>query len=290
MIFGQFTNSLRIIRRSTHTNRWLALLRHLGWQARKLLRPGPIHRQLSRSIIMDDEGGGVISMVNMLGRYDFNNMHFVQAVLASDPAPVFVDVGANIGAYTLIASELPTAVVVSLEPIPATFAKLQNNIAMNRRNNVRALNVAASRRPGRLQMTSNADSATNHVVATDPQDAATVSVEVDTLDKLCNRLDVVPSLIKIDVEGHELEVLAGAVESLAACRACLIEDGNRAPIGSFMRERGMIGPFHYHHAKAALLREPQRLAEDHIYVSPSFAAETPLIHAQADAKVLDDAA
>ncbi len=277
MILGQFTNSLGIIRRSAHTNRGLALLRHLGWQCRKLLRPRPIHRRLSRSVIVDDEGGGVISMVNMLGRYDFNNMHFVQTVLTCDPTPVFVDVGANIGAYTLIASEVPAAVVVSLEPIPATFAKLLNNIAVNRRPNVHALNVAASGRPGRLQMTSSTDSATNHVVPTDGPDAATVSVKVDTLDKICSRLGVMPSLIKIDVEGHEPEVLAGAVACLAACQAYLIENGDRAAIVSFMRKQGMTGPLYYHHDKAALLGDPQRLAEDHIYINRNFVAKTPTI-------------
>jgi hypothetical protein len=67
MSMRQFANSLSIIHRSEHANRPVALCRHLCWQARKFGFPRPARLRLSQSLIMDDEPGGVISMVNMLG-------------------------------------------------------------------------------------------------------------------------------------------------------------------------------------------------------------------------------
>lgn len=222
---------------------------------------------------MDDEPGGVISMVNMLGLYDFNNMNFIKTVLMH--AAVFVDVGANIGSYTLLASEIPGVVVVSLEPVPSTFAKLQRNIALNGRKNVHALNMAASRQAGSLGMACGLDSAVNHIATAHSPDPHTIMVEVDTLDAICDRLQLSPALMKIDVEGHESDVLAGAVQCLASCEACVIENGDRSPIMSFMQEQAMIGPLYYHHAKSSLMLSPQGLAEDPIYISRRFSEKFP---------------
>ncbi len=275
MSVWQFFNSLRIISKSEHGNRGAALVRHFYWQGRKLLFPRPVYLQISRSTIMDDEPGGVISQVNMLGLYDYNNMHFAQMVL--ERAPVFIDVGANIGAYTLIASEICGAAVVSLEPVPAAFAKLQRNIALNGRENIQALNIGASREPGTLRMTCRGASTVNHVVAPDAAGEDTATVRMDTLDAICERLALVPSIIKIDVEGHEPEVLAGAGKCLAACQACIVENGDRPSIVSLMQEQGMTGPLYYQHNAAALLLTPQSLTEDQIFVSRSFAETFPAI-------------
>lgn len=279
----QFANSLSIIRRAEHTNRGAALMRHLYWQGRKLAFPLPVQLSLSRSTIMDDEPGGVISLVNMLGCYDFNNMSFVQLVLSeagagTGPGAVFVDVGANIGAYTLIASEIAGTRVVSLEPIPMTYAKLRRNIALNHRDNVVALNLGASKQPGELRMTCDGSSPLNQVVAGEAVgDASTRMVPVDTVDAICARLGLQPSLIKVDVEGHELDVLAGAAAVLPSCAACLVENGDRAGIVEFMRGHGMAGPFHYRHRSGTLGRTPHAVPEDHVFTGPAFAARFPSI-------------
>ena len=53
---------------------------------------------LSQSQIADDEAGSVTSMVNMLGLYDYNNMHLVKRVMTGNGR--LADVRVNIGAYT----------------------------------------------------------------------------------------------------------------------------------------------------------------------------------------------
>ena len=279
MSVRQFANSLQIIRRSEDHNRGAALVRHLYWQGRKLLFPRPVRLQLSRSTITDDEPGGVISLVNMLGCYDYNNMHFVQRVLAQAESPVFVDVGANIGAYSLIASESPAVTVVAFEPIPAAHAKLKRNLALNGRTGVHTLNMAASSEPGHLRMTCDGASSVNRVVDAGGRSTGkheeTTLVDVTTLDIACAELRVAPSLIKIDVEGHELSVLRGAAASLSACLACVVENGDAPPIAAFMREHGMAGPFWYRHRASTLDRQPQAVPEDCVYVGAGFAARVP---------------
>ena len=274
----QFANSLGMISRTEHTHRGRALARHLFWQARKLLPVGPVRRRISASTIVDDELGGVISMVNMLGCYDYNNMSLVQLLLArsrdaGDPA-VFIDVGANIGAYSLIASEIPGAHVVSIEPIPATYAKLCRNLDLNGRHDVVTLNVGASRVPGTLQMTCDKASVLNQVVS-GPSDQPTVSVPVDTMDAICARLGHVPTVVKIDVEGHEPEVLGGAASILPRCAAVLVENGERPAVTAMMRDSGMAGPFFYRHRTRSFPTSPQPVPEDAVFLGPGFAARFP---------------
>lgn len=277
MSVRQFAQSLSIIHRVEETSRSRALMRHLMWQGRKLLFPRPVARRLSQSMITDDEAGGVISMVNMLGRYDYNNMHFVQSILSRAPSPVFFDVGANIGAYTLIASEIQGSQVVSFEPIPAAFAKLERNVRLNGRERVTLLPVAVGRERGDLRMTCDRASVLNRVVADGDAAERTMVVVVETLDAVSAQLGLAPTIIKIDVEGHEPAVIEGASACLDAAQACLIENGDRGGIVSFLRGRGWQGPFYYHHRVARLRTTPQALAEDQIFIGPGFRAANPAV-------------
>jgi len=275
----QFATSLSVIYRTEHTNRISALVRHVLWQARKLRPSAPITRRLSRSMLTDDEPGGVISQVNMLGVYDFNNMNFVRLMLAD--GGLFVDVGANIGSYTLFASENANARVLSLEPNPSAFVKLSRNVSQNARSNVTAINCAASAQPGLLRMTDKGSDPTNRVVPSGLE-AGTIEVAVETLDGLCATRGFVPRLIKIDVEGHEAEVLKGASACLDKTVACIIENGDRGLVIDIMTKHFMRGPFYYSLKRGCLSRQPQRLAEDPIYISRSFAEQFPEIRIDAE--------
>lgn len=280
MSVRQFAHSIGLICRAENANRGAALMRHITWQGRKLLFPTPVSLKLSRSVITDDEPGGVISMVNMLGLYDYNNMHFVQTVLTPaphNPPPVFFDVGANIGAYTLVASEIGQAAIVSLEPVPAAFAKLQRNVRLNGRDHVVMLPVAAGREPGQLRMICDGASVLNRVAPDGEPADRTIVVAVETLDAIGHGLALAPTVIKIDVEGHEPDVLAGATQTLSACHACLVENGDRPEIVSIMQQNRMAGPFYYQHRTATLQIARQALPEDQIFISPSFARAFPAI-------------
>ncbi|WP_257314220.1 FkbM family methyltransferase [Geothrix fuzhouensis] len=127
------------------------------------------------------------------------------------PEDHFLDVGANVGSYTVLAGGAVGARVTAVEPIPETYAHLERNIALNGiSGRVRACQVGLSDAPGTLRFTKDLDTV-NHIL-TLGEDHPAIEVPVQTLDKLVSQ--DVPVLIKIDVEGHERSVLLGASSTL----------------------------------------------------------------------------
>lgn len=164
------------------------------------------------------------------GLHEFEDMAFVLHFLR--PGDLFVDIGANIGSYTILASAAK-ANVISFEPVPSTFEALLDNVHLNRlERTVEARNAAVGRNTGELEMIADQDT-TNQVLVGGSQYAGkSVRVPVVTLDSVLQ--GKTPKLIKIDVEGFETEVLAGAKATLAnpALGAVLMElNGSGAHYG-----------------------------------------------------------
>jgi FkbM family methyltransferase len=126
---------------------------------------------------------------------------------------LFIDVGANVGTYTLWAAE-HGAEVIALEPAADTFALLRENIALNRYQ-VTALQVAAGDHCGTARFTAGLD-AGNSLAA----DGLAVTPLV-TIDSLIGDRSVAG--MKVDVEGFELDVLRGATRALAEHRIALLQ-------------------------------------------------------------------
>jgi FkbM family methyltransferase len=142
-----------------------------------------------------------------------------------DEGDVVVDVGAKIGDFALPARHLVGAsgAVHAFEPNPASFARLAHHIALNRLANVTAHPCALGSAHGRRVLTipaANIDEATLAPVGREAADCETVEVDVRVGDRMLG--DVVPRLIKIDVEGAELDVLAGLGRLIEASRPALI--------------------------------------------------------------------
>ncbi|MEX5637539.1 FkbM family methyltransferase [Parafrankia sp. FMc2] len=137
------------------------------------------------------------------------------------PGDCCYDVGANIGVYTLWAAGLVHDVgeVHAFEPVPRTMAVLRALVGQNRLQNVRPSPVAVGSAVGNvgLQTTRNA-SGLAHVVDDAVPDVTTAMTTLDTYSTE-NR---VPALIKIDVEGFELDVLRGAEELLRTSRPAIL--------------------------------------------------------------------
>lgn len=145
------------------------------------------------------------------GLHEFNDMAFALHLLRRDD--LFVDVGANVGSYTVLAASVG-AKCISIEPIAATFNHLVRNVHLNNmcdRVDVRNIGVGSAK--GTLRFTSNLDTV-NHVIDNQEQSDTTIcEVAVDTLDAVA--ADAQPLLVKIDVEGFETEVIAGAEKVLS---------------------------------------------------------------------------
>ncbi len=268
----QFVNTLSQIWNSDSTAFIPGAARHLTWQVRRLLRTLPGEVQISESRLAVPARSGVAALINCMGMYDYNNMHLLQFLLAQWGG-VFVDVGANIGSYTLVASEIRRARVISIEANPRTFAILQQNIQLNHRANVQAYPLALSDREGTLWISDAAQSEINRVLDVAEKGNEGFQVPCRTLAGLCVEAHIQPQWVKIDVEGHEQAVLKGMGQELNATRLFWIENGESPPIREMMAANGYVGPLYCHFKQKTLMRTPQRRAEDCIYIRPGEEAE-----------------
>lgn len=118
---------------------------------------------------------------------------------------LFVDIGANVGHYSLLAAGICKADVFAFEPIPATVIKLEKNVSLNGLSHkIRIFNLGLGAENSNLNFT-NTKGVMNSVSLGFETDI--VSVEVKKLDDVL--INSVPNFLKIDVEGYEYFVLKG---------------------------------------------------------------------------------
>lgn len=195
-----------------HQQKALSVWRFAKWQIASRLTPGAIvFDWVNGSRFMVRKGETGLTGNVYTGLHEFPDMAYLLHVLR--PEDVFVDVGANVGSYTILACKAVGARGYAFEPIPTTHSRLVENLRLNRlEQKVQHPNVGIGDKSGELLFTSDNDTV-NHALAEGEASANVVSVEVTTLDKIL--ADESPSLIKIDVEGFEKPVLLGAQSVLA---------------------------------------------------------------------------
>ena len=141
-----------------------------------------------------------------VGLPEFEDMSFVLHFLKKDD--LFLDIGANVGVYSLLASGIKQAKTIAFEPVPLTYNYLKKNITINQLNElITPLNIGLADKNGKLYFTSDGDT-TNHV--TTSKNNNSIEVEVKTLDNITENIITTDTLIKMDVEGFEIKVLEGA--------------------------------------------------------------------------------
>jgi FkbM family methyltransferase len=183
------------------------LVRYLRWQAGSRLVPGKVLVDWvngTRMIASPGESG--VTGEILCGLREFGEMAFVMHFLRR--GDLFVDVGANVGSYTVLACGAAGAEGVAIEPVPSTYRRLLVNVTINGLSGrVRCLNVGIGDREGKIRFTTD-ENCTNHVVAQDETCGSIVEIRTIRLDGLLrNRC---PVMIKVDVEGYEQVVLQGA--------------------------------------------------------------------------------
>lgn len=139
------------------------------------------------------------------------------------PGAVVYDVGANVGWYAL---HLATtgARVIAFEPVPATLAQLRANLALNELSNVTIVEHGLSNRDEELTFfvyPEGSGGASSANLSGRPS-VREVRCRVKRLDDVAPTLPGGPDLMKIDVEGAELFVLQGAVETLRKYRPAIV--------------------------------------------------------------------
>jgi FkbM family methyltransferase len=160
------------------------------------------------------------------GLYDRHELRLVADRL--DTGGDFVDVGAHVGMYALRAAvALGTrGRVLAFEPNPAARAQLEENVALNERGNIVVRSTAAAASPGRatLHVPATADPSFSSLEGGRFAEGAPLEIETETIDDVVAQTGLRPAVIKIDVEGGELDVLRGARRTIAEHRpAVLVE-------------------------------------------------------------------
>lgn len=187
-----------------------ALGRWLRWQLASRLAQGPIivgfgpKTSLAISAGMTGATGNIYT-----GLHEFEDMAFLLHFLR--PGDTFVDVGANVGSFSVLAAGEANCDVVAFEPTQGTFGDLQRNIRLNGLDGkIHAHNMCVGSQKGDVKFVSSLG-CENHVsVPGDHKDV--VSVPMDKIDSLLKIEG--PTVLKIDVEGYETEVIRGAAAFL----------------------------------------------------------------------------
>ncbi len=139
-----------------------------------------------------------------------------------------VDVGGNLGYYSLLMARLtgPKGRVVTFEPVAENLAVLRENIEINKFKNIKVVDSALGERAGVLKLIRSGSETFTATPSTRGYavegEHMEVEVRVDTLDSYLDREFLRPNVIKIDVEGAELDVLRGATETLRTARPTLL--------------------------------------------------------------------
>ena len=205
-------------------HRLIAYYKFLYWQVSQLLYP---HETIvpfvgnTKLVVKKGLTGATGNIYT--GLHEFTDMGFLLHFLRKDD--LFFDIGANIGSYTILASGYIGARTVSFEPVPSSFEWVKKNLAINKLNDlVQAMNIGVGSTEGILHFTRSYDTE-NHVVI-DPRHNRENLIEVQIIDfDSIAAKEGIPSLVKIDVEGYETEVLKGMMQSLRSeeLKAIIIE-------------------------------------------------------------------
>jgi FkbM family methyltransferase len=160
--------------------------------------------------------------VALFGAFDTRGLGLIKLVMKAISCRTAIDIGANIGNHTAFFSDWARH-VVAIEPNPPVFARLKRFVDENCLSNVTPVQVGLSDRNGEVPLYAARD--LSHLATLEPgsEGAEPVEVRIERGDDLLARLGATEiDLIKIDVEGHECEVLAGLERTIATQHPVLV--------------------------------------------------------------------
>ena len=175
------------------------------------------------------------------GLHKFEDMAFVIHILREDD--VFVDVGANLGSYSLTASGVAKARSLAYEPVPDTYGRLIQILCVNSLLDrvspfMIALTTPLDSEDG-IMLRFSSDRGCMNSFVDEGYTGSVVDVVTSTLDDQCGRSK--PVLLKIDVEGFEADVLKGASQVLAAeSLLAVIIEGQTDEVNYIFKNAGFI--------------------------------------------------
>lgn len=198
---------------------WEWIRAHVAWRSHETR-----FRTVQGFELEGDIADVVQSRIYFFGVWEPVITAFVQQRLRT--GDTFIDVGANVGYYSMLASSLvgPTGSVIAIEASPRIYQSLLTNIRLNALGNIRTTNVAASDAVGELELyeanTWNRGSTTTSATwAAKSQLSVSGRVPALPMDQIVTTAEFSRCrLIKIDVEGAEWSVCRGLIPALAGAR------------------------------------------------------------------------
>jgi FkbM family methyltransferase len=123
----------------------------------------------------------------------------------------FIDIGAYIGLFSIILSKIPNVLTIAVEPSPDNFIRLLEHIAINRQSNITAVNLGLSSRDSFGYLTKPLfNNASVVMVDENKTDNNSHLIRLTSLKNLVTHLNIKKiTLIKMDIEGFEMNVLKG---------------------------------------------------------------------------------
>lgn len=203
------------------------LVRFAWWQLRRRLTARPMRRTVfNGGQLLCYPENSASNAVIYFGWPDWHEMHLLEQVLR--PGDGFIDVGANVGVYSVLAATvvMPEGRVLAVEPEPTLAARLAENFRLNGLDTRDVRPVALGEAEGTVSFEIERDTVGR--VVEGRQDGAEL-VPLRRLDDVVGPDFDDFAIGKIDVEGYELQVLRGATKLLEARRprAWLVETNRR---------------------------------------------------------------
>ncbi|WP_375562162.1 FkbM family methyltransferase [Bernardetia sp. OM2101] len=194
----------------TQNQKISAIFRYFKWQFQSRLNKGVHIVPFVENTKLAAQNGMTGATGNIYtGLHEFNDMGFLLHFLRNteeESDDYFMDIGANIGSYTVLAAGVIGTQTTSIEPIPTTYQKLQKNIQVNDlASKATALNIGLGSKKGVLQFTKSLDTV-NHVATKETPKDQRIDVQIEKVSDVAKKT---PILVKIDVEGFKTEVING---------------------------------------------------------------------------------
>lgn len=239
------------------------LLQRAYMKASKIAKPNRRFSTNFGSVMRGNITDYVPARICFFGTWEPNLSRFMEATIR--PGDSVVDLGANIGYFTLLMSKLvgPTGRVISIEAAPTTAAILRENVAANACSNVDVKEIAIAEKEGELKLFHSRWGETNTGAATLVEGRGSAGYDVVKTDTL---LDVLAenaprvSFIKIDIEGAEMPVLNEILANRAhfgrsLTIVCELEDSNMQIVDRFRTSGFEAGYIENDYSVDAYLRE-----------------------------------
>lgn len=187
----------------TQENLYLGLLRYLHFNIRsKITKEQTVHWIGNLKLYIRNGDAGLVGNI-YYGLYEFEESIFLLHFLREED--IFLDIGANLGHYSLLVSGIRKCKSITVEPVPATYNQLIRNIKLNNlENRIETLQIGVADKEGVFYFSTDRNTM-DRIVSSNYNNS--VEVPVKTIDDIIK--NEIPIALKMDVEGYEIFALKG---------------------------------------------------------------------------------